>query len=41
MFVYDYISRSKFFALDAVYDENVELITLVDELSGSVLFGGQ
>ena len=39
-FVYDYLSRSEFFVLDAVYDENVELITLVDELSGRVLFGG-
>lgn len=39
-FIYDYISRSEFFVLDAVYDENVELIRLVDELSGRVLFGG-
>lgn len=39
-FVYDYLSRSQFFVLDAVYDENIELITLVDELSGRVLFGG-
>jgi len=38
-FVYDYISRSEFFVFNAVYDENVELITLVDELSGTVLFG--
>jgi 8-oxo-dGTP diphosphatase len=40
MFIYDYVSRSQFFVFDAVYDENVELITLVDELSGTVLFGG-
>ena len=39
-FIYDYISRSQFFVFDAVYDENVELITLVDEMSGRVLFGG-
>jgi 8-oxo-dGTP diphosphatase len=39
-FIYDYISRSQFFVFDAAYDENVELITLVDELSGTVLFGG-
>jgi len=39
-FIYDYLSRSQFFVCDAVYDENVELITLVDELSGRVLFGG-
>lgn len=39
-FVYDYLSRSEFFVFDAVYDENVKLITLVDELSGTVLFGG-
>jgi 8-oxo-dGTP diphosphatase len=39
-FIYDYLSRSEFFVLDAVYDENVELIRLVDELSGRVLFGG-
>lgn len=39
-FVYDYLSRSEFIVFDAVYDENVELITLVDELSGTVLFGG-
>ncbi len=39
-YIYDYLSRSEFFVLDAVYNENVELITLVDELSGRVLFGG-
>jgi len=39
-FIYDYLSRSEVFVFDAVYDENVELITLVDELSGRVLFGG-
>lgn len=39
-FIYDYLSRSEFFVLDAVYDENVELTRLVDELSGRVLFGG-
>ena len=39
-FIYDYLSRSEFFVFDAVYDENIELITLVDELSGRVLFGG-
>ena len=39
-FIYDYLSRSEFFVLDAVYDEDVELITLFDELSGTVLFGG-
>jgi len=39
-FIYDYLSRSQFFVLDAVYDENVKLIRLVDELSGSVLFRG-
>jgi len=39
-FIYDYLSRSEFFVCDAVYDENVELITLVDELSGTMLFGG-
>ncbi len=38
-FIYDYIARSEFFVFDAVYDENVELIRLVDELSGRVLFG--
>jgi len=38
-FVYDYLSRSEFFVFDTVYDENVELIRLVDELSGRVLFG--
>jgi len=40
MFIYDYVSRSQFFVFDAVYDENVRLIRLVDELSGRVLFGG-
>ncbi len=39
-YIYDYISQSEFFVFDAVYDENVKLITLVDELSGTVLFGG-
>jgi len=39
-FVYDYLFRSEFIVFDAVYDENVELMTLVDELSGTVLFGG-
>lgn len=39
-FIYDYLSRSEFFFFDAVYDENVELITLIDELSGTVLFDG-
>lgn len=39
-FIYDYLSRSEFFVFDAVYDENVELIRLVDELSGRVLLGG-
>jgi len=39
-FIYNYLSRSQFFVFDAVYDENVKLITLVDELSGTVLFGG-
>ena len=37
-FVYDYLSRSEFIVFDAVYDENVKLITLVDELSGRVVF---
>lgn len=40
-YIYDYLSRSEFFVLDAVYDENMELIRLVDELSGRVLFGRQ
>ncbi len=39
-FIYDYLSRSQFFVCDAVYDQNVKLIRLVDELSGKVLFGG-
>ncbi len=39
-FIYDYLFRSEFFVLDAVYDEDVELLRLVDELSGRVLFGG-
>lgn len=39
-FIYDCLSRPEFFVFDAVYDEEVELITLVDELSGTVLFGG-
>jgi len=37
-FIYDYISRSEFFVFDAVYDGNVELIALIDELSGKILF---
>jgi len=37
-FIYDYVSRSEFFVFDTVYDENVELIRLVDELSGKILF---
>jgi len=37
-FIYDYVSKSQFFIFDAVYDENVELIRLVDELSGKTLF---
>lgn len=39
-FIYDYLSRSEFIVFDAVYDENIELIALVDELSGRVLLGG-
>jgi len=39
-FIYDCLSQPEFFVFDAVYDENVELITLVDELSGRVLFDG-
>jgi len=39
-YIYDYLSRSEFIVFDAVYDENVELIRLVDEFSGKVLFGG-
>ncbi|MGB5934101.1 MAG: NUDIX domain-containing protein [Anaerolineae bacterium] len=39
-YIYDYLSRSEFSVFDAVYDENVRLIRLVDELSGTVLFGG-
>jgi len=37
-FIYDYASKSEFFVFDAVYDENAELMTLVDELSGKILF---
>jgi len=37
-FIYDYVSRSEFFVLDAIYDENVELVRLVDEFSGKILF---
>lgn len=37
-FIYEHVSRSEFFVFDAVYDENTELLSLVDELSGSVLF---
>ena len=33
-FIYDYLSRSEFFVFDAVYDENLQLVKLVDELSG-------
>ncbi len=39
-FIYDCLSRSEFSVFDAVYDENIELLTLVDELSGRVLFDG-
>ncbi len=37
-FIYDYLSMSEFFVFDAVYDENEQLIRLVDELSRKVLF---
>jgi len=36
-FIYDYVARSEFFIFDAVYDRNVELVRLVNELSGTVL----
>jgi 8-oxo-dGTP diphosphatase len=36
--IYDYVSRSEFFVFDAVYDDDVELIALIDELSGKILF---
>ena len=37
-FIYAYVSKSEFFVFDAIYDDNVELIRLVDELSGKILF---
>jgi len=37
-FIYSYVSKSEFFVFDAVYDEKVELVRLVEELSGKTLF---
>ena len=37
-FMYDYIAKSEFFVLDSIYNEKLELLKLVDELSGEVLF---
>ena len=36
-FIYDYVARSEFFIFDAVYNQNIKLIRLVNEISGSVL----
>lgn len=38
-FIYEYVSRSEFFVFDAVYDETVELVSLVDELAARRIFG--
>ena len=37
-FMYDYVSNSQFFVLDAIYDEKIELVKLVNELTGEVLY---
>lgn len=36
-YIYEYVARGKFFVFDAVYDENVELVELLDALSGQDL----
>lgn len=40
-FIYDCVARSQFFVFDAVYAENMELLSLQDEISGVALFGTQ
>ncbi len=38
-FIYEYVARSEFFVFDGVYDEQLELIRLTNELSGTILVG--
>jgi 8-oxo-dGTP diphosphatase len=40
-FMYDYVSNSQFFVLDAVYNEKIELLTLTNELTGQVLYNNK
>jgi 8-oxo-dGTP diphosphatase len=37
-FIYDFVSISQFFVLDAIYDEKIELVKLTDELNGKTLY---
>jgi 8-oxo-dGTP diphosphatase len=38
-FIYEYVTRAEFFIFDAVYNRNIELIRLVNEITGTVLVG--
>ena len=37
-FMYDYLAKNQFFIFDAIYDKDTELMKLVDELTGNVLY---
>lgn len=38
LFIYDYVARYKLFVFDALYNEKIELLELIDELSGMIVF---
>ena len=38
LYIYDYVSNGNFFVLDAIYDEKKELLSLVDEITGTILY---
>ncbi len=39
--IYAYVARDQRFVLDAVYDGELKLVSLIEELSGDVLVGGR
>lgn len=36
-FIYEYVAKSQFFVFDAVYDESLNLLSLIDEITNRIL----
>lgn len=38
LYIYNYVSNNKFFVFDAIYNEKIELLSLIDEIVGVTLY---